>query len=627
MVWLACAALVFLDGLFAGVGFMTSFLLFGTGLALAAWVALCAACLITLVGLVLRPVPHPVLRGLLWGGFVTLFCLLLLKPWELERDPFHATAVLGVLGPMTGAVAVLLHRAIGPRRLAVFVFLPVGALSYLADALVMPGLYLSLHNVAACLAVVGIAVGVWLLMGDRLTTKRVAGLVGVGLIFQVAALAETNRARKALEFDSVFSQKLLGAIRTALDSDRDGFSWLFGGGDCDDWNLDVRPGAEEVPDNGRDDNCNGLVDPSFEPRPPAAERTVRSPAPDVYFILVDALRADRVGDALSRFTARSLDFTMAYTPYPSTYRAMLSIFQSRHWRCRHRDSKLYTELLEEAGYDVALWTRKERHAALSRDRSRGDPFRVTGPDDEQLAWTTAIVDDAIAELATPSPAPRFRWLHVYDPHSPWLRGDPDAPPLERYEAEVAHVLGELDRLTDALAQSERGRRAVVVITGDHGEAFGEHNNVFHGGQLFEEVAHVPLLMQLPGVPPRRITAPVSLLDIVPTLAAYLGHPDRSWWMGRNLLEGEVDGPVFSHTEPVNNWSGQGRPEQFAVIDGHHKLIHYVDLNLTLLFDLAADPTEQHDITDDAPDRVRAMREILARWEDRPGCVTERAWLR
>lgn len=88
--------------------------------------------------------------------------------------------------------------------------------------------------------------------------------------------------------------------------------------------------------------------------------------------------------------------------------------------------------------------------------------------------------------------------------------------------------------------------SIIVVLGDHGEGLGEQgftkhpeNPMFGHWYIWEEVAHVPLLMHVPGVDPRRIDQPVSLLDVAPTLYDLQDVPvgsTRDRMHGRSLLE-------------------------------------------------------------------------------------------
>jgi choline-sulfatase len=93
----------------------------------------------------------------------------------------------------------------------------------------------------------------------------------------------------------------------------------------------------------------------------------------------------------------------------------------------------------------------------------------------------------------------------------------------------------------------------VVVTADHGEAFGEHGMSWHGVELWEELVRVPWIMRVPGVAPRRVTTPRSQIDLAPTLLELLGlpppRPPRRRVLGASLvgdLRGEYRGPRAAH---------------------------------------------------------------------------------
>ena len=138
------------------------------------------------------------------------------------------------------------------------------------------------------------------------------------------------------------------------------------------------------------------------------------------------------------------------------------------------------------------------------------------------------------------------------------RDEPD-PELERdlrtaYRAGVRWVDGLLQALFEELERDGVLQNTVVVVTGDHGEAFGEHGMLLHGRRLDEELLRVPLVFQgLPGVAPGTVAkSSVTLLDVMPTLLDVLGLPPLGDLPGRSLL-------------PVLRGKDQGRPAHAQVV--------------------------------------------------------------
>jgi arylsulfatase A-like enzyme len=93
-----------------------------------------------------------------------------------------------------------------------------------------------------------------------------------------------------------------------------------------------------------------------------------------------------------------------------------------------------------------------------------------------------------------------------------------------YDGEVAAVDAALGRLLDALDRRGDAARTLVVVTADHGESLGEHGYFFeHGAFPYEATLRIPLIFRGPGISQgRRISGPVSLLDVAPSVAALVG---------------------------------------------------------------------------------------------------------
>ena len=96
-------------------------------------------------------------------------------------------------------------------------------------------------------------------------------------------------------------------------------------------------------------------------------------------------------------------------------------------------------------------------------------------------------------------------MHLYDPHAPYAAPEPFASRFPAtmqgaYDAEVAFTDAQVGRLLDALGEARD--RTIVVVTGDHGESLGEHQEQQHGFFVYDAVTQVPLIIAAPGIPSR-----------------------------------------------------------------------------------------------------------------------------
>jgi arylsulfatase A-like enzyme len=173
-----------------------------------------------------------------------------------------------------------------------------------------------------------------------------------------------------------------------------------------------------------------------------------------------------------------------------------------------------------------------------------------------------VVDRALEFLRGADERPTLLWVHLYDPHEPyladarWLRTEDEAraafagqiEPSELvddarqlqwrrgYEAEVRSTDHELGRLLAAWDGAERGRQGLVIVTSDHGQGLGEHDYSGHGFHLYQEQLLVPFVARMRGRLPadRRVDAPTTALDLARTVIDLLGmHPSDLG--GRSLV--------------------------------------------------------------------------------------------
>jgi arylsulfatase A-like enzyme len=167
------------------------------------------------------------------------------------------------------------------------------------------------------------------------------------------------------------------------------------------------------------------------------------------------------------------------------------------------------------------------------------------------------------------------------------------------------LIGDLYRDLEQLGLADD---TLVVITGDHGEAWGQHGTWVHGGSVYEEEVHVPLILLCPRLAhlgPRQDVVGCHV-DLWPTIMDALGLPADPRWQGRSLLgaaPGEVRRAYF-----YNHGS-----TMLGVREGDWKFLRDLAGNRDLLFDLAKDPGERHNLAARHPDLCDRLRRRLQVW--------------
>jgi tetratricopeptide (TPR) repeat protein len=199
---------------------------------------------------------------------------------------------------------------------------------------------------------------------------------------------------------------------------------------------------------------------------------------------------------------------------------------------------------------------------------------------------------------------RFLWVHLYDPHAPYAPPEPFASTYKQqpYLGEVASVDDALSRgLAPLLADD-----TTLIITGDHGEALGDHGELTHGLFAYESTLKIPLLLLAPGVRAHSEPAYVRHIDIAPTILARAGITPKSPLPGQSLL-GAIQ-PVDTYFESLSASLNRGWAPLTGVIQSGAK---YIDLPLPELYDLSSDPKEEKNLIDEKRREVAAARKVLA----------------
>ena len=171
-----------------------------------------------------------------------------------------------------------------------------------------------------------------------------------------------------------------------------------------------------------------------------------------------------------------------------------------------------------------------------------------------------------------------------------------------HEGDVA-----LGALLDGLQRLGRDRDTLVIVFGDHGEAFGEHpGNFAHTLFIQEENVRVPYLMAAAGAIDRsiRVQRIASIVDTAPTILDLLGLPADAAHQGTSLLNPQPRMAMF-FTDYSIGWLG--------LADGCWKYLHDLDAGRSRLFDVCTDPGESRDRAAEFPERVSAYRDRVRGW--------------
>ena len=391
---------------------------------------------------------------------------------------------------------------------------------------------------------------------------------------------------------------------------------------------------------------------------------VAAASPSILVVTIDTLRADHLsGYGYFRTTSPFVDdlaresvvFEQAFAPiattlpshtsmftgvYPHEHGILANIHKGQIFR-RTPHLRTLAELLDDAGYTTCavvsclplnpsfgLDTGFDQYYAQKRHR------RAHEATDAALAFLETVEGDD---------APYFLWVHYFDPHGPYDPPEPydaqfradatlrsylderrfseraqrptgqwneAAEGVDGYDGEIAFVDQELRRLFDGATRLGLLEGAVVSILADHGEGLNQHGVAGHG-LVWDEQLHVPWMMRIPGVAPRRIAAPVSLVDFAPTLLHVIDVPGEA-----AFLEQVSGVNRFRAGERALGLIGQTSPRQSSSEDIGYCLrtpdwkLHLLEDGSVLLFELARDPFELADVAADHPDVVQAMRSEL-----------------
>jgi arylsulfatase A-like enzyme len=345
---------------------------------------------------------------------------------------------------------------------------------------------------------------------------------------------------------------------------------------------------------------------------------------NVLMISIDSMRADMpwlgypraIAPVLTELAKKSVSYSRFYSI--SSYTAMSlggflagrypsEVDRSGYFFGNYPESVvMFPELLQQAGVRTI-----SAHAHFYFDVKAGfrqgfDVYKIVegisadNTTDKNITSPQhlALAKEQLSDKATAA-GQFFAWYHFLDPHDLYMQHEGikgwGKKARDLYDGEIEYVDKHVGELLEFVKQQEWGKRTAVIITSDHGEAFGEHKQYRHGFEIWENLVHVPLIIHAPGITPRQIDTPRSAIDLAPTILELTGVPRPEWFQGTSLVPELYGAEAKARDVIVDLPRTSDNDRRRALIRGDYKLTAYGDDFGYELYDIKNDPGEKKDI--------------------------------
>ena len=209
----------------------------------------------------------------------------------------------------------------------------------------------------------------------------------------------------------------------------------------------------------------------------------------------------------------------------------------------------------------------------------------------------------------------FLWVHYFDPHANY---DPpeafkELCPKSPYDGEIAYADAGFGELLSLLAERQMLDETLVMMTSDHGEAFGDHGETTHGIFIYDATTHVPWISMHPKLNQgKRIREVVSAVDMFPTALELLDVETDVVVDGRSvarsmLVEGAKPEPSFAYSESMNPLYNHGWADLRSIRDDQYR---YIRAPREELYDVMRDFRQQNNVFEERADLAGNSRKIL-----------------
>jgi arylsulfatase A-like enzyme len=368
----------------------------------------------------------------------------------------------------------------------------------------------------------------------------------------------------------------------------------------------------------------------------------------VILISIDSLRADMpwagyARDIAPRLTAWSKTATVynrAYSLSSSTSKSVPGMLSGRYPSELTRTGVFFTRyaaenrfFCEQLGEASIPCVAGHAHAYLGKGVAGFDqgfsvwklvPGITFDPQTDPHITSQKLTPLAIEMLSDPKLTSKtfFAWFHFMDPHDQY-KPHAEGPrfggkPRDIYDQEVHFADEWVGKLLDFIEQQPWAPNTAIMLTADHGEAFGEHGLTRHAFELYDVLVHVPWMIKVPGTEPRAIDVARSHIDLAPTILELLGQPVDKALPGRSLKR-ELLGAVPEARDvicdlPQDDFNKRRR----ALIHENWKLIAFEKDERFELYRLDNDPGETKNL---AKREGAALSAMVARYNEESSKLT------
>ena len=369
---------------------------------------------------------------------------------------------------------------------------------------------------------------------------------------------------------------------------------------------------------------------------------VQNPQPEPYNLIlvsIDTVRTDYLQlynpsgaptPNLNRLADKGFVFTDAISQVPFTLPShctmLTGTYPMKHLVQENTATKLpesaltLAEVLKSNGYDTAGFVGSivlETHTGINQGFDfYDDSFNFH---DIKMEDRSGIQKDAESVyrsfqrwLQKKNQGKYFAFLHFYDAHMPYEPPASFAPknqtPENLYRGELQYIDSVIGKLIDDLQVSGGWKNTILIITGDHGEMFGEHQEGGHGYFVYQEALKVPLLVVFPGNTGKTtVEATVQLVDLMPTLLDMMQVSVPASVQGKSFagaLHGKQLEKRYAFSESLTATKYFGTAPLHSIQDSDYK---YIESPRPELYDLKTDIHETNNLADQKKDIARKMK--------------------